>query len=128
MATPPEKLASSLAALRSLQDRGVVAVRAADLARTHRERLVRSGFLQPVMKGWYIAGSADQGAGDIPDMLRRLLAGGHSTVAGRLRDQIAHSRPWPHSPGVARGTDGTPNASPRQRHHLNWLSLLPRRL
>ena len=64
MATPSEKLASSLAALRSLQERGVVAVRAGDLARTHRERLVRNGFLHPVMKGWYIAGSPDQGIGD----------------------------------------------------------------
>ena len=64
MATPPEKLASSLAALRSLQETGVVAMRAADLARTHRERLVRNGFLLPVMKGWYIAGSPDRGAGD----------------------------------------------------------------
>ena len=64
MATPPEKLATSLAVLRSHQERGVVAVRAADLARTHRERLVRNGFLLPVMKGWYIAGSPDEGAGD----------------------------------------------------------------
>ena len=39
-------------------------MRAADLARTHRERLVRNGFLLPVMKGWYIAGSPDGGAGD----------------------------------------------------------------
>ena len=39
-------------------------MRAADLARTHRERLVRNGFLLPVMKGWYIAGSPDRGAGD----------------------------------------------------------------
>ena len=39
-------------------------MRAADLARAHRERLVRNGFLLPVMKGWYIAGSPDEGAGD----------------------------------------------------------------
>ena len=64
MATPPEKLATSLAALRSLQERGVVAVRAADLARAYRERLVRNGFLLPVMKGWYIAGSPEEGPGD----------------------------------------------------------------
>ena len=64
MATPPEKLATSLSALRSLQERGVVAVRATDLARTHRERLVRNGFLVPVMKGWYIAGSPDEDSGD----------------------------------------------------------------
>ena len=34
MATPSAKLAGSLDALRTLQDRGVVAVRSADLART----------------------------------------------------------------------------------------------
>ena len=33
MATPQEKLAESLEALRKLQDRGVVAIRAADLSR-----------------------------------------------------------------------------------------------
>ena len=49
MATPSAKLAGSLDALRTLQDRGVVAVRSADLARTHRERLVRHGFLQPTV-------------------------------------------------------------------------------
>ena len=64
MATPSAKLAGSLDALRALQDRGVVAVRSADLARTHRERLVRHGFLQPVIKGWYVAASPGRGAGD----------------------------------------------------------------
>ena len=64
MAPPSEKLASSLDVLRSLQERGVVAVRAADLTRTHRERLVRHGFLLRVMKGWYVAGAPDRGAGD----------------------------------------------------------------
>lgn len=64
MATPTEKLADSLEALHVLQQRGGVAVRAADLSRTHRERLVRSGFLQPVMKGWYIPTSPDEHAGD----------------------------------------------------------------
>ena len=61
---PQEKLAGSLAALRSLQERGVVAVRTGDLTRTHRERLVRNCFLHPVMKGWYIAASSDQVAED----------------------------------------------------------------
>ena len=63
--TPPSgKLAGSLDLLRALQERGVVAVRGADLARSHRERLVRHGFLLPVMKGWYVAGSPDRSAGD----------------------------------------------------------------
>jgi len=54
MASPHEKLAKSLESLRTLQDRGVVAVRSGDLTRTHQERLVKNGFLQEVMKGWYI--------------------------------------------------------------------------
>jgi len=53
MASPYEKLAESLEALRALQDRGVIAVRSGALTRRHRERLVKNGFLQEVMKGWY---------------------------------------------------------------------------
>ena len=64
MTPPSEKLAGSLDALRSLQERGVVAVRAADLPRSHRERLVRHGFLLPVIKGWFVAASPDRAAGD----------------------------------------------------------------
>jgi hypothetical protein len=64
MATPQDKLAESLDALRKLQGRGTVAIRAMDLSRTHRERLLKNGFLQEVMKGWYIATRADDKAGD----------------------------------------------------------------
>ena len=64
MATPQEKLAQSLEALSTLQDRGVVAIRAADLSRGHRERLLRNGFLQEVMKGWYIPARPDDAAGE----------------------------------------------------------------
>jgi len=64
MASPHEKLAQSLEALRALQKRGVVAVRSADLTRTHRERLVKNGFLQEVMKGWYIPAHPDKAAGE----------------------------------------------------------------
>ncbi len=64
MASPHEKLAESLEALRALQKRGVVAVRSADLTRTHRERLIKNGFLQDVMKGWYIPARPDEAAGE----------------------------------------------------------------
>ena len=64
MATPQVKLAEALEALRALQDRGVVAIRAADLKRVHRERLLKNGFLQEVMKGWYIAARPDDAAGE----------------------------------------------------------------
>ena len=64
MATPPEKLADSLDALKTLQDRGLVAIRAKDLSRVHRERLQKNGFLQEVMKGWYIPSRPDGTAGE----------------------------------------------------------------
>src|SRR6202162_6401408 len=64
MATPQEKLASSLEALRELQDRGVVAIQTADLGRAHRERLLKNGFLQEVMKGWYIPARPGDAAGE----------------------------------------------------------------
>jgi len=64
MASPHEKLAESLEALRVLQDRGVVAVRSGDLTRTHQERLVKNGFLQKVMKGWYIPARLDEATGE----------------------------------------------------------------
>jgi hypothetical protein len=64
MASPHEKLAESLAVLRTLQERGVVAVRSADLTRTHQERLVKNGFLQEVMKGWYIPARPDEATGE----------------------------------------------------------------
>ncbi len=64
MASPQEKLAESLQILRELQERGVIAVRSSDLSRTHRERLVKSGFLKEVMRGWYIASRPDETPGD----------------------------------------------------------------
>ena len=64
MATPSQKLADSLEALKALQDAGIVAIRSADLGRTHRERLLRAGFLHEVMKGWYIPARDDQSAGE----------------------------------------------------------------
>lgn len=60
MATPQQKLADSLEALAALQKRGAVAVRSLDLSRIHRERLVKGGFLQEVMKGWYIPSRPDE--------------------------------------------------------------------
>ena len=64
MASPREKLASSLEVLKKFQDSGAVAIRAADLTRVHRERLLANGFLEEVMKGWYIASRPDDIAGE----------------------------------------------------------------
>jgi fido (protein-threonine AMPylation protein) len=64
MASPSEKLAESLEALRKLQQADVVAIRSADLSRTHRERLKKNGFLQEVMKGWYVSAHPDEDRGE----------------------------------------------------------------
>jgi hypothetical protein len=64
MASPSEKLADSLEALGKLQDRGVIAIQANELSRTHRERLLKNGFVQEVMKGWYIPTRQDETAGE----------------------------------------------------------------
>lgn len=61
---PSQALADSLEQLRLLQDRGIVAIRAAELTRTHRERLQKNGFLQSVIKGWYIASNPDTKPGE----------------------------------------------------------------
>jgi hypothetical protein len=67
MATPADKLVQSLAALKALQDAQIVAVRASDLTRSHRERLLKNGFLREVMKGWYIPARPDGSAGESTD-------------------------------------------------------------
>jgi len=64
MATPSEKLASSLEVLHALQADGKVAIRSADVSRTHRERLIQNGFLQEVIKGWYVPSRPDEAAGE----------------------------------------------------------------
>jgi hypothetical protein len=64
MATPQDKLAESLAVLKKLQDKGIVAIYTNNLTRTHRERLVKNGFIKEVMKGWYISGRPEEPAGE----------------------------------------------------------------
>ena len=65
MPAPSEKLAQSLEMLRKLQSStGAAAIRSRDLTRTHRERLLANGFLQEVMKGWYIPSRPDEVKGE----------------------------------------------------------------
>ena len=64
MATPQEKLAEALEALKELQNRGVVTIQTNKLTRLHRERLLKNGFIQEVMKGWYIPTRPDEPAGE----------------------------------------------------------------
>jgi hypothetical protein len=61
---PNEKLATSLAALHDLQKERQHIFRAGELSRVHRDRLVKSGFLQPVIKGWLMSASPSARPGD----------------------------------------------------------------
>jgi len=64
MATPQEKLSESLAVLKKIQDEGNVAIHTKNITRTHRERLLRNGFIKEVMKGWYIPARPEEPAGE----------------------------------------------------------------
>lgn len=64
MATPSEKLAQSLEILHGLQNSNGAAIRARDMTRTHRERLLAKGFLHEVIKGWYIPSRPDEVKGE----------------------------------------------------------------
>ncbi len=64
MATPSSKLAQSLEVLKALQDQGIIAIQTKTMTRTHRERLLQNGFIQEVMKGWYIPSRPDDVIGE----------------------------------------------------------------
>ena len=64
MAAPNEKLAASLTSLQTLQRGGRRVFQSNELSRIHRERLLRTGFLQEVIKGWIISASPSARAGD----------------------------------------------------------------
>ena len=64
MPTPQDRLAQSLAVLKKLQDKGIVAIHTKDMTRTHRERLISNGFITEVMKGWYISTRPEEPAGE----------------------------------------------------------------
>ncbi len=52
MVAPHKKLAESLSVLADLQGENRRIFRTEEMRRGHRERLVRNGFLQPVIQGW----------------------------------------------------------------------------
>jgi fido (protein-threonine AMPylation protein) len=65
LASPSDKLAESLEVLHALQAaNGAAAIRAREMTRTHRERLLANGFLREVVKGWYIPTRPDEVKGE----------------------------------------------------------------
>lgn len=59
-----QKLAESLEILKHFQDKGIVAIQTQNISRTHRERLLKNGFLQNVIKGWYMPSHPDIQTGE----------------------------------------------------------------
>ena len=67
MPTPQQKLAKSLESLKTLQDKGLHAIPGSALPRAERQVLQRTGFLQEVIRGWYIPMRPDESdAGTTP--------------------------------------------------------------
>lgn len=64
MPTPNEKLADSLATLQKFQKGGRRVFQSKEYSRLHRERLLRNGFVQEVMKGWLISSSPSTRVGE----------------------------------------------------------------
>lgn len=65
MATVQEKLADSLFELQKFQkEDGSTILKSSELSRTHLVRLVENGFLQEVIRGWYISSRPDVTPGD----------------------------------------------------------------
>ncbi|HEY5490400.1 MAG TPA: Fic family protein [Gemmatimonadaceae bacterium] len=63
--TPARRLlVTGLKRMKTLQDRGRRAFRATDFSRYQLPALTAAGFLQPVVKGWYIASRPGEEAGD----------------------------------------------------------------
>ncbi len=64
MASPSEKLAASLEILKALQDKGKIAIKRSELTRTHKDRLLKNGFISEVYSGWFIISSLENKEGD----------------------------------------------------------------
>jgi len=63
MAAPNVKLAESLKILNGLQNKYGTVIKSDEMSRVHRERLIKTGFLQKVLKGWYIISVPESSGG-----------------------------------------------------------------
>ena len=96
MATPNEKLAASLEELKTLQYKGLRVIRSAALSRTHRERLSKAGYLQEVIKGWYLPARPEVSSASLEGSTAAWFAGMRDFVAGYCEDRFGES--WHLSP------------------------------
>src|SRR5690606_16051115 len=92
MATPSERLAESLDILKNIQGSGTVAIKSSDLTRTHRERLIKAGFLKEIIRGWYIPARPDETPGESTSWLTSFW----NFSAAYLQERFGHN--WSLSP------------------------------
>jgi hypothetical protein len=65
MSTPAERLAQSLEILSKFQNtKGLAVIKAKELPRIHKERLIANGFIREVLRGWYFSTRPDEQKGD----------------------------------------------------------------
>jgi hypothetical protein len=50
--------------LKALQDKGKIAIKRSELTRTHKDRLLKNGFISEVYSGWFIISSPENKEGD----------------------------------------------------------------
>jgi Fic family protein len=96
MVTPNEKLALSLEQLKQLQDKGQRVIRSRDLSRTHRERLCKAGYIEEVIKGWYLPARPDISADTLAGSTAAWFAGMRDFVVGYCDDRFGQH--WHLSP------------------------------
>lgn len=92
MAQPNELLANSLTLLAQLQRAGKRVLKGADLPRMDRQRLARAGFLQEVVRGWYLPARPDEPKGSSAAW----FAGMREFIAGYCQERFASE--WHLSP------------------------------
>ena len=63
MTAPHTQLANSLEALVQLQSKGKRVIRGAELPRADRQRLKKAGFIEEIVRGWYLPSRPDAQAG-----------------------------------------------------------------
>ena len=85
MPTPHAKLAAALRTLQRLQKRNAGVIQGASLPDVDRQLLVDTGFLRPILKGWYMSANPRDNAGDSTVWYASYWA----FVAGYLRARFA---------------------------------------
>lgn len=99
MAAANEKLAASLEQLKAIQESGRRVVRSSALSRTHRERLCKAGYLQEVIKGWYLPARPEFSSDSLEGGTAAWFAGMRDFVAGYCDARFGES--WHLSPELS---------------------------